>query len=253
MTSTGPLALQTASLTGLLELLTSATIKLYSMVHEERSVIGVRGARQEAKRAQIRDAAQRLFLDQGYAATSMDAVTAAAGVSKQTVYVYYPSKRALFADVLEQASVGHPEFQALDYLRTARPASQTELQEVLTQFARRVVQTMLQPEYISLLRVLIPEIRSHPELSELFREVVARRSLQSVEQLLEGAAHRGVIGHVDTDAAARLFIGPLLTYLVVDGLLSAHEPAQQPDAARIESIVALLVAALPPPGSQTGH
>jgi len=209
-------------------------------------VVAAREARQEAKRAQIRDAAQRLFLDQGYAATSMDAVTAAAGVSKQTVYVYYPSKRALFADVLEQASVGHPEFQALDYLRTAHPASRAELQEVLTQLAQRVLQTMLQPEYISLLRALIPEVRSHPELGELFREVVARRSLQSVGQLLEDAAHRGIIGQVDTDAAARLFVGPILTYLVLDGLLSAREPAQQPDAASIESIVALVVAALPP-------
>lgn len=209
-------------------------------------MVAAREARQEAKRAQIRDAAQRLFLDQGYAATSMDAVTAAAGVSKQTVYVYYPSKRALFADVLEQASVGHPEFQALDYLRTAHPASRAELQEVLTQLAQRVLQTMLQPEYISLLRALIPEVRSHPELGELFREVVARRSLQSVGQLLEDAAHRGIIGQVDTDAAARLFVGPILTYLVLDGLLSAREPAQQPDAASIESIVALVVAAFPP-------
>lgn len=216
-------------------------------------MVAAREARQEAKRAQIRDAAQRLFLHQGYAATSMDAVTAAAGVSKQTVYVYYPSKRVLFADVLEHASVGHPEFQAIDYLRTVRPASRAELQDALTQFAERVVQTMLQPEYTSLLRVLIPEVRLYPELSELFREVVARRSLQSVGQLLEEAAHRGIIGQVDTDAAARLFVGPLLTYLVVDGLLSAHEPAQQPDPTRIESIVALVVAALPSPGPQTGH
>jgi TetR/AcrR family transcriptional regulator, mexJK operon transcriptional repressor len=213
-------------------------------------VVATREARQEAKRTQIRDAAQRLFLQQGYAATSMDAVTAAAGVSKQTVYVYYPSKRALFADVLERASVGHPQFQALDYLRTAHPASRAELQDVLTQFARRAVQTMLQPEYISLLRVLIPEVRSHPELSELFQEVIARRSLQSVGQVLKEAADQGVVGRVDTDAAARLLVGPLLTYLVVDGLLSAHEPAQQPDMARIESIAALVVAALPPPGPQ---
>lgn len=223
------------------------------MVREKHAIVAAREARQEKKKAQIRDAAQRLFLEGGYAATSVDAVTMAAGVSKQTVYVYYSSKRALFADVLEQASIGHPEFQALDFLRTTRPASRAELQGALTEFAQRVVQTMLQPEYISLLRALIPEIRSHPELGELFRKVVARRSLQSVEQLLEDATHRGVIGQVDTDAAARLFVGPLLTYLVVDGLLLAYQPVEQPDASRIESIVALVVAALPPPGSQSEH
>jgi TetR/AcrR family transcriptional regulator, mexJK operon transcriptional repressor len=213
-------------------------------------MVAAREARQEKKKAQIRDAAQQLFLEGGYAATSMDAVTAAAGVSKQTVYVYYPSKRALFADVLEHASVGHPQFGALDFLRSAHPEDRTELRDALIQFAQRVVQTMLGPQYISLLRVLIPEVRSHAELGELFQEVIARRSLQSVGQLLDDAAQGGVIGQVDTDAAARLLVGPLLTYLVVDGLLSAHEPVQQPDTARIESIVALVVAALPPPGPQ---
>jgi AcrR family transcriptional regulator len=58
--------------------------------------------RQEAKRKQIRAAARRLFLDRGFAETSMDAVTAAAGVSKQTLYRYYESKSALFGDVLGQ-------------------------------------------------------------------------------------------------------------------------------------------------------
>ena len=58
--------------------------------------------RQEAKREQIRTAAQQLFLDKGFGETSMDSVTAAAGVSKQTLYRYYETKAVLFADVLGQ-------------------------------------------------------------------------------------------------------------------------------------------------------
>ena len=44
--------------------------------------------------------------DRGYAATSMDAVTALAGVSKQTIYSYFPSKGELFADFLD-GELGH--------------------------------------------------------------------------------------------------------------------------------------------------
>lgn len=42
--------------------------------------------RAQAKRRQITDAARALFLSQGFARTSMDAVTAEAGVSNQTLY-----------------------------------------------------------------------------------------------------------------------------------------------------------------------
>jgi len=43
-----------------------------------------------------------LFLQQGYSATSMDAVAAGASVTKQTVYRYYPSKEELFVAVMEK-------------------------------------------------------------------------------------------------------------------------------------------------------
>lgn len=60
--------------------------------------------RQLAKRQQIADAATRLFLANGYAGTSTDAISADAGVSKQTLYSYFPTKVDLLAEVLNRAS-----------------------------------------------------------------------------------------------------------------------------------------------------
>ena len=48
--------------------------------------------RQAAKRAQIATAARKLFLELGFAGSSMDAISAEAGVSKQTLYTYFPAK-----------------------------------------------------------------------------------------------------------------------------------------------------------------
>jgi AcrR family transcriptional regulator len=45
-------------------------------------------------------AARALFLDQGFSATSMDAIARTAGVSKATVYAYFPNKEALFASLI---------------------------------------------------------------------------------------------------------------------------------------------------------
>ena len=55
----------------------------------------------DQKRQAIVLAAKGLFLDQGYVVTSMDTIAQAAEVTKQTVYRYYPSKEALFAEVMQ--------------------------------------------------------------------------------------------------------------------------------------------------------
>ena len=60
--------------------------------------------RAQAKRQQITDAARALFLAQGFARTSMDAITAEAGVSKQTLYSYFPSKNELLLANLDDPS-----------------------------------------------------------------------------------------------------------------------------------------------------
>jgi len=59
--------------------------------------------RQVAKRAQIAKAARKLFLDLGYAGTSMDAVSAQAKVSKQTLYTYFPTKVDLLHEILTES------------------------------------------------------------------------------------------------------------------------------------------------------
>ncbi|NMG36514.1 TetR family transcriptional regulator [Azoarcus sp. TTM-91] len=51
----------------------------------------------ESRRGELMDAAERLFLAKGVAATSVDDITTAAQVAKGTFYVYFPSRDALLA------------------------------------------------------------------------------------------------------------------------------------------------------------
>lgn len=55
----------------------------------------------DEKRAAIRDAAARVFADDGYDRTSMAAVAAQCGVSKALIYHYYASKEAMLHDMIE--------------------------------------------------------------------------------------------------------------------------------------------------------
>jgi AcrR family transcriptional regulator len=49
----------------------------------------------------IVDAARKLFLERGYAATTMDAIAGEAGVAVSTVYVVYKNKRAILRAIRE--------------------------------------------------------------------------------------------------------------------------------------------------------
>ncbi len=110
--------------------------------------------RKAAKRDQITSAARRLFLSQGFNGTSMDAVTAEAGVSKQTLYAYFPTKTDLLADVL---------YVGMDELVLAPPTaseinSLDDLREHLIEYASRLTESLLQPETIALMRLVLGEV-----------------------------------------------------------------------------------------------
>lgn len=55
----------------------------------------------EQRRRQILDVAGPVFAERGFSATTMDDVAAAAGVTKPVLYQHFPSKRALFSELLD--------------------------------------------------------------------------------------------------------------------------------------------------------
>ena len=66
-------------------------------------------ARSRAKRDQIRATAQQLFLERGFANTGTNLIAKEAGVSKETLYRYFPSKEELLADCLRHLIADVPE------------------------------------------------------------------------------------------------------------------------------------------------
>lgn len=188
--------------------------------------------RQRAKRDQIASAARRLFLSGGFASTSMDAVTAEAGVSKQTLYTYFPAKTDLMAHVL-LTSIGRLSFAA--------PApgsirSLEDLRRALVDFSVAITSTLLRPEAISLVRLVLGEVYRVPELRRTFRQVLPGQILSRTSALLEQAASAGLISAPDLDLASRMFVGPLMTYVALDGFLST-DPAGPPEQAQLEKLV----------------
>ena len=123
----------------------------------------------DRKRAAIIDAAVAEFRQSGYEATSMDRVASSAGVSKRTVYNHFPSKEALFAQILEQLSEHIAEGLDLAY-RSDRPL-RAQLLELVSQKLR----LLHDPNFADLARVAIAAGIHSPERAQ---EMMARMGVR---------------------------------------------------------------------------
>ena len=130
------------------------------------------------KRRAILDAAKTLFLRDGYAATSMDAVAAQAGVSKLTVYSHFTDKETLFsAAVMARCEEQVPELFAA--LNPDLPAG-----EVLLNVARGFQTLINSPESVQLHRLMVTLGTQDRQLSQTFFAAGPQRILQETERLL---------------------------------------------------------------------
>lgn len=154
------------------------------------------------KRQAILDAARALFLQRGYAGTSMDDVAASAGVSKQTVYAHFADKTRLFAelitgDIAQSETSTHP-------LIAAMPQSD-HLERDLREYARAHLADVMQPELLRLRRMLIGEAERFPELARGWYEAGPVRSCAIFATWFRALDRRGLLRAPDPMLAAQHF------------------------------------------------
>jgi AcrR family transcriptional regulator len=178
----------------------------------------------------IREAAQRLFLAQGLRETSMDAIAAAAQVTKQTLYRYHSSKNELFVDALGGLVADQVSASITD-VRSVAPVTQAELEARLLTIARRIVDRTLDPTYLALLRVVVAEAIQFPDLASHFRQAVIDRFTADLSDLLTRDEVAPLLATPSVETAVRLFIGPIVAYLL-EALM--HEPAAVKQRAQAE-------------------
>ena len=128
-----------------------------------------------ATRQAIIDAARSLFLEKGYAATTMLEIAKAAGIALDTVYAAAGKKSALFRLLIEIAISGSDRAvpaEERDYVRAIRAEPDAARKLGLYAEALRAVQPRLAP----LIRALQGAAPHDPELKELWRSVAQRRA-----------------------------------------------------------------------------
>lgn len=151
-------------------------------------------------RERVLRAATRSFLAHGYR-SSVDAIARRAGVAKQTVYEYFPSKDALFQETARALTQ-----QVLVALDDA-PSS---LRATLVRFALAYRRRVLGAQGIAMFRALVPEV---PRFRPLARSMYAAGAGETVRRLaacLENAMQSGELRRDDPQFAAELFLGMLV-------------------------------------------
>ena len=131
------------------------------------------------KRKNILAAAQKLILELGYSATSMDLVAATANVSKQTVYSHFKNKDTLFTNIIL--------LKCHQYQLDELPQShELNMSEVLHDFGIKIVKLLQQEEVVAIYRVVIAEVGNNPQLAKLFYEAGPLQSINILTNYLLG-------------------------------------------------------------------
>jgi TetR/AcrR family transcriptional repressor of mexJK operon len=129
----------------------------------------------------VLDAATDLFLREGYGTTSLEAVAAAAGVSKRTLYARFAGKAALLQMVVARLVTNWlPAFDA-------EIGQGGGLRDTLLGSARVMLATALTPQALGLYRLIIAEIGRFPELALVMRDAGAATGTDRLANVMAAA------------------------------------------------------------------
>ncbi|MGK7924951.1 MAG: TetR/AcrR family transcriptional regulator [Spirulina sp.] len=166
------------------------------------------------KAAAILEGAMREFLTHGYAATNMDGVAAAAGVSKATVYRYFQDKEGLFAALVKRLAEEK-------YRTVFNPFNDKILVEEPKVFLHHLATKVLEnagqdPQMQAFMRTIIAESGRFPELSHPYIENLAKPVLETLSTYF---ASRAEFVGKDSDVLARSFMGSIIYFVMLQEIL----------------------------------
>ncbi len=200
---------------------------------------GRRRAAPEVRQADILDAALTEFASHGFEGARVEDVARRAKVSKGTVYLYYPTKQALF-EALVRRDVGPRIGGAAVYLRSYDGPLQPALTQIVD-MAVAAIQFSRLPIYPKL---LIAESQRFPDLAAFYHREVVGEMLGALQILFEKALQRGEISGVKADMAAHLFIAPVLKSILWELVFSAVEEVPFPPAPYLKAHIEIFLRGL---------
>lgn len=195
------------------------------------------------KARRVLEAALELFLERGYDQVSTEMIAQAAGVSKATVYAYFPSKEELFSEVV----LGRCSELTM---RIAIPDEiPADFERSLVEIGCSLLEVFADELGVRLYRLLVGEVHRFPKLALSF-EAAGPSDIESrMADYFRRATQAGTIATADIAMATDLYLSLVMGSLPFDLALGLPSWDDARNRARIEAAVALFlrgVAALGP-------
>ncbi|MEA1647525.1 TetR/AcrR family transcriptional regulator [Nitrospirillum sp. BR 11164] len=179
------------------------------------------GRRAEARRTAMMDAALKVFMEKGFERATLGDIVALSGGSRATLYELFGGKEGLFLAVLDVVT-GHISQLMNDIAESCGPP-----QEVLLQFGASLLEALVQPDVMAMMRILVAEGRLFPDQLEGFFRTGPDQSRDKVANYLRRAADQGLIVVEDPVTAAHIFFGMVTAGYSFEGQIN---PARLGDA-----------------------
>lgn len=162
-----------------------------------------RQRRKDARPQELLDAATRLFTTQGLAATRAEDVARLAGVSKGTLYLYYPSKAELF-----KAAVRHHLVQFIVDGAELVDNYQDSTSTLLQLLARNWWERIGSSQASGLVLLIMNEATAFPELVKFYLSEVLAPSNALLCRIIERGIARGEFRPLDVQSVAHAMLAP---------------------------------------------
>ncbi|TQE99879.1 MAG: TetR/AcrR family transcriptional regulator [Spiribacter salinus] len=147
----------------------------------------------------VLEGARAVFMRDGFEGASVDDITRAAGVSKATVYSYFPDKREMFTEVTrrECERMAKTTLEEIDFSRAPR--------EVMLRTARNLTRFLLSDFSLQMFRICVAEAERFPDLGHAFYRNGPEMGRNRMVEYIKEAQARGELIESDPDMMAEQF------------------------------------------------
>ena len=175
-------------------------------------------SKSEAKAKAILKGAMKEFLAHGYAATSMDKIAKAAGVSKATLYSHFGDKEGLFNAVMQD--LAKDKFQTVMGLQQPQSLEQ-DPKIVLSAMATRILDNAKSDRtFQDFARIIIGESGRFPELAQAYVSNLAKPAIETLTQYFKSHPELKLD---DPEATVRVMIGTLVYFVMLQEMLHGKD------------------------------
>jgi len=160
----------------------------------------------EERPRQILDAAFAVFAERGLAAARLDDIAKRAGLSKGTIYLYFPNKEELFREVVHST--------VIEFIERGEAALETERdpRRALIAWMESYWAWLRTPVFPAMHRLVNSELHSFPDLAAFYATEVIERAQRLLRGILERGMDAGILRRMDPQVAARMLGALFITH-----------------------------------------